>query len=481
MTATVEKPALAASSRIGEGAIAFTTLGLIIFAASLLGIFTRPVGFLAALWPANAIFLGLIVRSRFLATIPGWLGAFCGYMAADIVTGGELGVTFWLTGANMVGVATGYFLFRLMPEDDRRLRRSLSVLYLFAVCLCASMIAAAAGGGIAQILFDRDLLVGFEFWFVTELVNNLMILPVLLTFPDPPFKAPALPVSEGDNFLLGRVAPVVALIASAVAGIVLGGPGAIAFSVPALVWCALTYSMFSTAIFTMVYCSWLLIGISAGVIEMWLPSDVLQSTTSIRLGVALVALGPLTVASVNAARNEALRRLAHTANHDGLTGALTRATFMRRAGRILCDPRQSSLPISVLMLDVDHFKQVNDRHGHAGGDRVLVEFARIVSENMRASDLFGRTGGEEFAVLLPGTTQRQAVHIAERIRETVEAAAIDTEYRLLRITVSIGIASAEKSRVELDSLLLAADSALYRAKEKGRNRVHVAGAGTPAA
>ncbi|MCX8996054.1 diguanylate cyclase [Rhizobiaceae bacterium BDR2-2] len=450
----------------------------VIFIASLFGILTRPVGFLAALWPANAILLGLMVRNPVMASIWGWSGAFLGYIAADLATGGEIGITIWLTVANMAGAVTGYLLFQLLPEADRRLSRPLSVLYLFAICLVAAAVAALVGAGAARNVFGRSFLTGLEFWFVTELVNNLVILPAILTFPasskgrQPPFD-PLCPHRSLDKLSWWRIAPLGALLASVIAGMWIGGPGAVAFAVPALLWCALTYSVFITAVLTMCCCGWLLVAISAGIVQIHMQGDILAATSSLRLGIALIALGPLTAAGINSARTELLSRLAHAADHDHLTGVLARRAFMDRSARIFGDQTQGNRQLAVLVLDIDHFKQVNDRYGHATGDRVLVAFARAVADVLRPEDIFGRTGGEEFAVVLPHASIGQAETVAERIRAAVEKSSND-DGDAVPVTVSIGAAaSSQHPSADLESLLATADQALYRAKRQGRNQVVV--------
>lgn len=449
----------------------------VIFAASLFGILTRPVGFLAALWPANAILLGLMVRNPAMASIWGWLGAFLGYIAADLATGGEIGITIWLTVANMAGAITGYLLFQLLPEADRRLSRPLSVLYLFAICLVAAAVAAFVGAGAARNVFDRSFLTGLEFWFVTELVNNLVILPAILTFPaspkgrQSPFH-PLRPRRGSEKLSWWQIAPLGALLASVIAGMWIGGPGAVAFAVPALLWCALTYSVFTTAVLTMCCCGWLLVAISAGIVQVHMQGDILAATSSLRLGIALIALGPLTAAGINSARTELLSRLAHAADHDHLTGILNRRAFMERAARIFGDQSQGSRQFAVLMLDIDHFKLVNDRYGHATGDEVLIAFTRAVTDALRPEDIFGRTGGEEFALVLPHLSVGEAEMIAERIRAAVEKSSADGNDDAVPITVSIGATATRRHpSAGLESLLAIADQALYRAKGQGRNQV----------
>jgi diguanylate cyclase (GGDEF)-like protein len=128
--------------------------------------------------------------------------------------------------------------------------------------------------------------------------------------------------------------------------------------------------------------------------------------------------------------------------------------------------------VSVLIFDLDHFKSVNDRFGHPAGDEILKLFANVLVHTLRVTDIVGRIGGEEFAALLPCSTE-EAVVAAERVRATFETAGVQVDDRSLTTSVSIGVATGEGG-VDLHALLAAADSALYRAKRAGRNRVEVA-------
>lgn len=166
--------------------------------------------------------------------------------------------------------------------------------------------------------------------------------------------------------------------------------------------------------------------------------------------------------------NRELERLAAT---DALTGAANRRHFMLRASEELTRSERSGEPFSILMMDIDHFKNVNDTHGHAAGDATLVAFAARTRDMLRAHDLFGRFGGEEFIVLLPGSGAGQAIGVAERIRSAMEHEPIAGPAGELRVTVSIGIAEYGSDGDSVDALISAADDRLYRAKEGGRNRV----------
>ena len=164
------------------------------------------------------------------------------------------------------------------------------------------------------------------------------------------------------------------------------------------------------------------------------------------------------------------------AQTDPLTGALNRRAFMARGERILARHRYAAAPLSRLFLDHDHFKSLNDRFGHAGGDDVLTCFVGLVNSCIRPTDFLFRIGGEEFCCLLPHTGAGQAQRIAERIRHQVEAASVIVTGMPVKATVSIGIASTDVFGHDLDGLIRYADSAVYAAKRGGRNRVVIADA-----
>jgi diguanylate cyclase (GGDEF)-like protein len=165
----------------------------------------------------------------------------------------------------------------------------------------------------------------------------------------------------------------------------------------------------------------------------------------------------------------------HDASHDALTGLANRRSAEERLEAAYADAQRHHEPLSVLLLDLDHFKRVNDRHGHAAGDQVLKAVGRILHQELRGGDLGARHGGEEFLVLLPHCTGGQAVEIAERIRERIAAMRIHVDGKILRITVSIGVSSlvADES---VATLMVRGDAALYAAKAGGRNRCVAAAA-----
>lgn len=170
-----------------------------------------------------------------------------------------------------------------------------------------------------------------------------------------------------------------------------------------------------------------------------------------------------------------LRRMATT---DPLTGLWNRRRFMELSEGELSRLRRYGRPVSVLMLDIDHFKAVNDTNGHAAGDEALCLLADLCRAELRETDHLGRLGGEEFAVLLPETGLDEAADVAERLRQRLAAGAFPLPCGVtLRMTVSIGVASCAEDDTTVDGALGRADRALYRAKNGGRNRVAVEATG----
>ncbi|RUT31431.1 sensor domain-containing diguanylate cyclase [Arsenicitalea aurantiaca] len=163
------------------------------------------------------------------------------------------------------------------------------------------------------------------------------------------------------------------------------------------------------------------------------------------------------------------------ASIDALTGTLNRATILRVAKQEIEDAERLRTDLAVLMVDLDHFKIINDKYGHGVGDAVLAKVGNILDTAVRKSDYVGRYGGEEFCVILPGVTSDLALSIATRIRVAIEKAVIQAEKSALTVTASIGIAMLHERDKGATPLLLAADQALYAAKGQGRNCVVFAG------
>ena len=173
------------------------------------------------------------------------------------------------------------------------------------------------------------------------------------------------------------------------------------------------------------------------------------------------------------AREAAEAELMRLASRDTLTGLANRRQFFDLADAALAQTRRYGSPLTVALMDLDHFKHVNDTHGHAAGDAVLTVFAEVLRESLRDSDMAARIGGEEFAVLLSNTPQDEALHALERVRATLDQRLIEFGASAIRATVSIGAVQWRPEHHGIDAMLAQADEALYAAKRMGRNRIHV--------
>lgn len=443
--------------------------GLALFMLCMFGILTRPGADLASFWPANAFMLGMLVRFPRLATPLSWISCAAGFMLADFATGGTVRNTIVLNLGNLMAISVGYVVFSRFERADQTLSRPASVLTMLVAIVSAALTAGLIGTVADPLLFGGKPLDALLYWSATELVNYVAFLPMILTFPDHAGHRFSEALRERPS--IPSLLPLVALVGTAIAGTAIGGPGAVAFPVLALLWCALSYSLFATACLSFAFVAWTLLAISAGYLPVADNFTDRANLLSIRFGVSLMGLAPLVVASVMAAREELMQRLLHLSNHDQMTGLLNRSAFLAEARRKL-DCRAPG-PVAVLMLDIDHFKSINDRYGHAAGDRVIVAFAAIVKRNVRKGDVAGRLGGEEFAIFLDGCTDDEATEVATRINVAFASNAVPLDDgRVVTATVSAGLATAPRPAI-LDHLLVQADEVLYKAKHQGRNTVRM--------
>lgn len=455
-----------------RGALALGTpllIGAVVLGACLFGIYTRPADFLATLWPANAILLAMLIRVPGAARLSGWICAAIAYMAADLMTGSSLKMTAVLTAANLFGVGVGYAVHLWHPDRIRALKEPVSVLWLAFIAAAAAASAGLFGMLANPLLFQRSIATGWSFWFATEFVNYVTILPVLLSAPPLAtlagrWKTSRLSIRGAD------ILPVLAVIAAGGAASLIGGAGSVAFPVPALLWCAIVYPIFPTAALTLISGVWTLAAVSTGLVGSQFVPDNEVDLVSIRLGISLVALAPIMLACVMQGRNELLARLHHMAMHDPLTGARNRDSFRATAQGIL--DKRADVPFALMMVDLDHFKAVNDRFGHAAGDRALAWFGEHARGCLRTGDLLGRMGGEEFAILVPNCSPQHALGLAERIRNLVSTPIPLENGGFLVVTASIGLLSIPPGDGRgIDELLPVADKLLYAAKRNGRDRV----------
>ena len=199
--------------------------------------------------------------------------------------------------------------------------------------------------------------------------------------------------------------------------------------------------------------------------------DRMSETASWGIGALCLsaALGP--VAFLLMCNDEFNTQLQTMVATDPLTGIANRRRLMERGEEEIARIQRFSQPLSVIMIDLDHFKKINDDHGHAVGDEVLKEAARACVSALRDIDLVARSGGEEFAVLLPQTPLARGLEVAERLRLAIAAIAVPAAGGKITVTASLGVAEFDANDTSIDQVMARADRALYRSKAEGRNRI----------
>jgi diguanylate cyclase len=186
--------------------------------------------------------------------------------------------------------------------------------------------------------------------------------------------------------------------------------------------------------------------------------------------VCIILLDVTDTAIYHALHQSAMQKLENASRIDGLTQLLNRSHWQSRLTEEFNRATRYQQPLSLILFDLDHFKSINDSHGHLGGDAVLVEVAAIVKKSLRDSDIAGRYGGEEFGLILPGTPATEAMRTAERLRTTLQEQPILFEGTPIAVTASLGIGALDATIADENGLIAAADAALYSAKRSGRNR-----------
>jgi diguanylate cyclase (GGDEF)-like protein len=452
---------------------AVAIVGGVILAAALFGIALRSANLLVAVSPANAILLGIMVRYPHMATPLGWAAAVAAYLLADLLTGNSLINTVLLTAASLAGVLVGYFLLMKQSADNRRLVGPMSILRLAAILVASAATAGAVGTAGSLFVTGSASFMGFAYWLAGELANYLAILPVMLTIPEDVIRRyDPRNLPDPREIDLVSLAPAAALLVACLAAPSIGGPGALALPLVALLWCGLSYGVFVTAVLTLLVGIWTLCGVALGLITGWPELDEGHALISGRLSVALIGLAPIVVASVMAAHDAVRDRFELLASHDLLSGLLNRHAFAEGAEQLLAEAARVQAPVAVLMLDIDHFKKINHTYGHWAGDRVIETFAAVVRNALNEIALIGRLGGEEFAALLAGSTPAEAAAAAENVRRAFAARPVHIgNGHHVEATLSIGLGCAAEAPASIEPLLQVADEALSLAKGGGRNRI----------
>lgn len=459
---------------------AFAVVSLAIFILALLGIFSRPLSFLASVWIANAALLGLFLRLPQFSNIGGILGAFTGFMLADLFTGSPLQLTFFLTIANLLSVLVTLYLIYLFRLDYRNFNQGLTFLYLFLMCtfggsLVSAVFAVSTVPYLPNTFMQPDRFwTDFWMWWSGESANYVIFLPIFLAIPTLQIIREHWAQQKEQPFQFKTVLPLIAIGSSVIVTHFFNGPGAIMFPIAALIWASLTYNLFIITIINCIICMVLYQSLTSFYLAQS-PEAYLTTTVSVRIGLCMLALGPLTLSIINMNRQKLYHQILYLANHDSLTTTMNRRYFFEESEKTVQSVRQTARSVTILLLDIDHFKKINDQYGHHAGDIVLQQFTQIIAENLRQSDLFGRLGGEEFAILLKNLSLTESIQIAQRLCNLVYDHPITLpNNEVLHISVSIGLSYQTcPYYIPFQQLINRADDALYEAKETGRNKLCV--------
>ncbi|EJN02391.1 diguanylate cyclase [Phyllobacterium sp. YR531] len=327
-------------------------------------------------------------------------------------------------------------------------------------------------------------------WKKGAAVGVLFAVGAILSMNDPVTIAPGV-FFDGRTALLAIVYPYGGPIGTVIAAVLiagyriwLGGIGAVPGLASITLLCIISYAM------TRIPVRKIPIGIGRSVLTGLAASISIVSVLLLPEQVVETIIGPPLIAIVVAnilnvviivdflerekSRLRIIRALEHEASVDPLTKLQNRRAFDKAALRAMNDNRANSTHCSLIMIDIDHFKTINDRLGHYTGDTVLADVAAIIQKNVRLTDVVVRYGGEEILLLLTDTEQDVANELAERVRSEIENTDFLTGQESVHVTVSAGVASLGDKYASMEALLKAADKALYHAKLSGRNRVEVA-------
>jgi diguanylate cyclase (GGDEF)-like protein len=473
-------------------AAAYALLGIVVgrfFGAY--GLFPAPI------WlPAGLACVAAMTGGRRL--LP---GIFAGSFAVNFWDfGSPFGTTLLISLANALGPYAGCLVARAFRPSTGLFTRFIGVLGFILGCVVVQALASAGGGTVALALGTamdaQQAYVVFARWWLSDAGGVLFFAPALLLW----LGAEATPGIQGHRPRRLDVAVLVATAGFAIALFGVPGLGRLVrpdvvflLTVP-LSWVTLRISLRAAYTLLTAICVIATVGTVVGEGPFHAPT-VANALQSVGLMVVLFAGDALTLVALVSERREAEARLAASndrlerevaartadlrrrAETDSLTGMGNRRYLIERAGTLLHQARQAGRPFSLILFDIDHFKAVNDSHGHAMGDAALRLVADLCARVARSEDVLGRMGGEEFALVLPNTTLPEAQAVAERLRAAIarRGLPLSAPGQVLHLTASFGVAEWDAGdKGGLDELLRRADAAVYAAKAAGRNRVMVA-------
>ncbi|WP_034455611.1 GGDEF domain-containing protein [Buttiauxella noackiae] len=431
----------------------------------------RLIDELSLFWPLNAVLAAVFVRNPFLNRPVYYFLCYSAMVIYDAFT------THWgwqsaiINLSNMVFIIIVALLLLRYSRDENENNWAINAFKIFYFCLIGAVLSSLLGslGSLGPSSDYRQFLPLFADWFSEQFSTGVLMMPFLLMAKWPQWgKMPA--------FHFSKLYPLLGVIISVIASVVIGGAGSLAFPLPALIWCAIRYPLPITALITLLTGGMEIVLVANSIVVIHHSQPlVVNEMFSARLGIATMAICPLIVSVSVDAINRLIKQTSLRADYDYLTGVHSRsglyealkitAPLMHKPGQKLC----------VMLLDIDYFKRINDNYGHECGDVVLRAFAAQLRKAVGEEGLVARLGGEEFVVACSTNSEDEGYKIAEKIRQSIELTAFRYQQQTLFITVSIGLAATTPGKETLldtfNTLLAEADKYLYLSKRNGRNQI----------
>jgi diguanylate cyclase (GGDEF)-like protein len=437
-----------------------------------------PPGYATAVWPPSGIALAsiLLLGNRY------WPGIWLGASLINVTVQSSLVAATVMGAGNTLEALAGAALFRAFVGRPGAFRRGEDVIKFVAIAAVSATIAATVAAvplAFVHSLGSLELLWNWWTWWQGDTVGLIIVTPLILAWA-------ARAGSAWTPWKITEGAILVCLL-SGVMYAIFGGRVAPYFSslpltfaiLPFVIWAAFRFRQREVATANVLVCAmavWFTLRGSGPFAQGSLNESLLLllafMCTVVTTGLVLNAVLDDRRRATEGMQH-ALRDLHEQTIRDPLTSLYNRRFLQDYLPRELIRARRERAPLAVIMMDLDHFKRLNDRAGHQAGDQVLVETGALLKRHVRGSDIACRYGGEEFAVVLPRTTLESALRRGEEI-----CSAVRGEHRLRGVTASLGVALCPAHGTDGEALLRAADKALYEAKRAGRNQVRIFGGPT---
>lgn len=426
---------------------------------------------LSVLWPVNIIIAALFYRCRYLHSPWYYAVAYSAMVMQDSLFYGWGVSSLTINAANIVFIFVLMQLLTCRSFTQQQETDITTSLHFFASCMAAALCCGVVGAlaqqssGLSLQPFQQDVLN----WFSDQFYTSVLFLPLLL--------------SLRSRFSLGiptvkwqQIIPLVFLVISLVIGNWIGPIAILAFPLPALTWCAIVYPLWTIRLVTLCTGILELIMTALHVHALYNHQDALfmHEITIARISIAAIIFSPLFMAMNARTIRQLNQRLTRQASMDFLTNLLSRYGFTEALNHYGTLARYRQLPINVMLIDIDHFKNINDSFGHDDGDEVLKHVATTIKSMIGEPGLVSRMGGEEFGVVCFGYSPDHYFTVAEQLRRRICDTPFVINQQSVPVAVSIGIANAPDADNDLAytvrQLFAIADKNLYVAKREGRNR-----------